>query len=174
MSQNHAVKPPDGQRCQKPNESQRQQRSRRSAVHGVFLLAKRAKHAAADMVQRQKHGQRGAKPEKRTQISLTVYGAGQEGSAKPDDSGAERAYACAGAGALPKQPPQGSRMFFSLCQFGNGHHRQRAGKNAWQKQQRHPLNEVSRVAVAMRGAKAGMKPPTPKDKLKRENRRRKP
>lgn len=48
------------------------------------------------------------------------------------------------------------------------------GGCARQKQQRHPLNEVSRVAVAMRGAKAGMKPPTPKDKLKRENRRRKP
>ena len=43
-----------------------------------------------------------------------------------------------------------------------------------QKQQKYPPNEVSRVAVAMRGAKAGKKPPMPKDKLKFENRRRKP
>ena len=33
---------------------------------------------------------------------------------------------------------------------------------AMQKQQKYPPNEVSRVAVAMRGAKAGMKPPVPK------------
>ena len=34
-----------------------------------------------------------------------------------------------------------------------------------QKQQKYPPNEVSRVAVAMRGAKVGMRPPMPNKRL---------
>lgn len=45
---------------------------------------------------------------------------------------------------------------------------------AMQKQQRYPPSVASAVGGSMRGAKAGIRPPKPKDNLKSEIRRRKP
>ena len=49
----------------------------------------------------------------------------------------------------------------SACSLPQGSRTPARGGYAMQKQQKYPPNEVSRVAVAMRGTKAGLKPPLP-------------
>ena len=49
----------------------------------------------------------------------------------------------------------------SACSLPYGSRTPARGGYSMQKQQKYPPNEVSRVAVAMRGAKAGKKPPLP-------------